>query len=514
MKNILISFDGTGNEASDAEQDRKYFGLGELEDSSISNVLKLHLLFGGDLKDQNQIDDQVCLYYSGVGTYGKKIKRVFNSMFGSQNLDVERIQKSARDDLKEIYQAGDRIFIFGFSRGAAIARQFASRYVSDIAIDQKQPVQFMGVFDTVASIGIPNLDDDQMPVSDVVFEDRHISPAIETALHLLALDEKRKAFYPTLMNKEKDRVTEVWFSGAHSDIGGGFRKDGLSDITLQFMLDFIQEKNYGLQIYNPNEIDYKSLLPAQEKFKIDYTDVMINPNPFGQCHQQKRPYFTSKLTLDDRPLMVMENDEPCSDKALLYHTVIERIHGDKDYKPQSLVHEEHEIVMPNRKRLSYDGLQEHVRLGRQPLERLNKGDVRDVRVYANQQYNPSGVLLMPGQKYGFVVDTKRTWYDSSIVATARGWDVDDPNVDLGWFAETAIKWKEDERRIPAANWFELCAAVGRSEDELFQILKFTGDGGSELVVQTKGEFCPFANDLIDRYHNNLGFIDIQIRRLA
>ncbi len=511
MKNIILSFDGTGNEASDAEQGREFFGLGELDDSSISNVLKLHLMFGGDLKDQNQFEDQVCLYYSGVGTYGKRFKRAFNRLFGLQNQDVDRIQENAREDLRRIYQTGDKIFIFGFSRGAAIARQFASRYVQAIAGDQVKPIKFLGVFDTVASIGTLNLDNDEIPVSDVVFEDRYISPEIENALHLLALDEKRKAFLPTLMNKE-DRVTEVWFSGAHSDIGGGYRKDGLSDIPLQFMMDYIREKDFGLKVFNPNQIDYESLLPGEEKFKIDYTDVMMNPNPLSQSHQQSRPYFTSKLTLGDRPVMVMEDDEPGSDMALVYHTVAKRIYGDQDYKPQSLVHEKHMILRPNGEMVVHNGLQDHIRIGKPSPEELPAGEEKRVRVYANQRYNSSGVMLKPGQKYCFLVEPGQTWYDSSIVADARGWDVGDESIDLGWFREIAIKRKEDDRRVPDANWFELCGAVGEREDGLFRIMNHLCGEGNEFDADTKGEFCPFANDITDRYHNNLGFIDIWIRR--
>jgi hypothetical protein len=315
------------------------------------------------------------------------------------------------------------------------------------------------------------------------------------------------------MNKES-RVKEVWFSGAHSDIGGGYRKDGLSDISLQYMLESIREQDCGLRIFNPNQIEYKALLPEEEKCKIDYTDVMMNPNPFAECHQQKRPYFSSKLTLGDRTLMVIEDDEPCSDTPLVYHSVAKRIQGDQDYKPQSLVHEEHLIVMPNGAERKANGLQEHIRIGRPALKILTADEEWNVRVYANQHYNQSGVLLKPGQKYCFLVSPNSTWYDSDIVAGTDGWDVDDQNIDLGWFTEIAIARKEDERRLPGANWFELCGAVGEREDELFQVLNFLQGDGATLEVNTTGEFCPFANDLMDRYHNNLGYIDLVIKCIA
>lgn len=115
------------------------------------------------------------------------------------------------------------------------------------------------MFDTVASIGLPNLSDDDLPDYDVKFQGRFtISPAINEALHLVSIDENRKAFKPTLMNQDS-RVTEVWFPGVHSDIGGGYLRDFLSDVTLEFMLNHIKRKYGGVKIFPPNEVEYSSL---------------------------------------------------------------------------------------------------------------------------------------------------------------------------------------------------------------------------------------------------------------
>jgi hypothetical protein len=96
------------------------------------------------------------------------------------------------------------------------------------------------VFDTVAATrGSLDLNPDTYPASGIVFENGTIGKNIEKAVHLVSIDEKRLAFQPTLFNKD-DRVTEVWFSGVHSDVGGGYWYDGLSDITLKFMIDSIK----------------------------------------------------------------------------------------------------------------------------------------------------------------------------------------------------------------------------------------------------------------------------------
>ena len=123
MKNLIFCFDGTSNDPSDSTEEKT--STGGIKDSSISNILKLHLLFGGDLHDENAHGlPQLSLYYSGVGTYGSKFKQILNA--GLSLKDPGRIIKEAKKDLKAHYQTGDKIFIFGFSRGAAIARKFAS----------------------------------------------------------------------------------------------------------------------------------------------------------------------------------------------------------------------------------------------------------------------------------------------------------------------------------------------------------------------------------------------------
>ncbi|MBW1792226.1 MAG: DUF2235 domain-containing protein, partial [Deltaproteobacteria bacterium] len=227
-KNITICFDGTCNHPRDARQEREWFGRGEIEDSSITNIVKLHLLLGGNLLNTALNAGQHSFYYSGIGTYGTHLQRLFNVVFAPENLDVGRIVRKAREDLAAVWEKGDAVHLFGFSRGAALARRFAAILLHNGLPGMKEipSIRFLGVFDTVASLGLPNLDDEEKPVSDVVFENHTVAANVREALHLVALDENRIAFQPTLMNMDK-RVTEIWFPGAHSDIGGGFFHDGL-----------------------------------------------------------------------------------------------------------------------------------------------------------------------------------------------------------------------------------------------------------------------------------------------
>jgi hypothetical protein len=118
----------------------------------------------------------------------------------------------------------------------------------------RDAVQVVGVFDTVAFVAngfmrtLSNLagGDDERPE----FNNVRLSPSVKYGYHALALDEERKAFEPTLWQLPKDsdladpkkqkrrniEMQQVWFSGVHSDIGGGLEKPYLSDITLAWMI--------------------------------------------------------------------------------------------------------------------------------------------------------------------------------------------------------------------------------------------------------------------------------------
>ena len=132
---LVFSFDGTGNEPADAE--------GFRQDESISNVLKLHLLLGGGIDPQPpepapEGSRQRAFYYNGIGTRqdGTNVpllgrlysagRRVVNLALAPTFSDAQQILEEAAADLAEVYAPGDRIVLFGFSRGAALARKFAT----------------------------------------------------------------------------------------------------------------------------------------------------------------------------------------------------------------------------------------------------------------------------------------------------------------------------------------------------------------------------------------------------
>lgn len=114
-------------------------------------------------------------------------------------------------------------------------------------------IRLVGVWDTVGSLGIPDglfipqlrKINDSINTDLYGFLDTDLSPRVQAAYHALAIDEHRKPFLPTLwtdptdgtqrININETNVEQVWFAGAHCNIGGGYADSKLSDITLQWM---------------------------------------------------------------------------------------------------------------------------------------------------------------------------------------------------------------------------------------------------------------------------------------
>ncbi|MGB0938173.1 MAG: phospholipase effector Tle1 domain-containing protein [Colwellia sp.] len=331
MAKLIFCFDGTCNSAQDWDD----FFI----DSSISNILKLHLLFGGQLNPRNAINEQIpqqhSFYYSGVGTRGSWFKRKLNALFAPSNGDIDEIINEAQSDLNKHFETGDEIFIFGFSRGAAIARMFAAHL--------PYPVKFIGVFDTVsAQTSSLDLDPQSYPSSDIVFENGSLGAHVEEALHLVSLDEQRVVFQPTLFNKD-ERVTEVWFAGAHSDIGGSYWYDGLADICLQFMIDNIA--NY-LTVLLPTEVNYSNLKPAGAIDSICLDDLSIKPLYNGKLHHEHRTSINA-MTLSPRLMRINLNDKATSEPAILHYSVIERFNAVSNYRPYSLRNTKFKVLHKN-----------------------------------------------------------------------------------------------------------------------------------------------------------------------
>jgi uncharacterized protein (DUF2235 family) len=176
------------------------------------------------------------------------------------------------------YRPGDRIFLFGFSRGAYAVRSLAGiidrvgllradsaternvmlayRYYQSVErrageaafherfCHPKVEVEMIGVFDTVKALGV------RLPLvwrwseKEHRFHNHHLSPVVRHGFHALARDETRAVFRPVLWDTGSSpatRVEQVWFRGTHGDVGGhlnGYEPARpLANIPLVWMLD-------------------------------------------------------------------------------------------------------------------------------------------------------------------------------------------------------------------------------------------------------------------------------------
>ena len=527
-KLLIFSFDGTSNEPSDAKQDVDYKGA--KEDDNITNVLKFHLMLGGDLLPKKSGSDYVSnwsdtdqrvFYYHGVGTYGSRLKRLYNTILSAEKSDVATILRNAMEDFKGSYEIGDKLLVTGFSRGSALARRFVAlvekNHVKKAESDQKyadiEKFVYEALYDTVASIGFPNMSKSDRPDSDVVFENGHTLPGnVIKALHCISMDDKRHAFQPTLMNFQKGVVHEVWFAGAHSDVGGGYYRDRLSDMSLEYYLQWISDNIPEVKCSMPTEDMLRKAIPEDVDYEIGMDDLMRNPSPFGKNHQQDRFPVLDWFTLTDRLCCVIENDKPTDRRPLVHWSVASRINGDGDYRPKSLKNRKHTIVYSDGRLKDCTGLAQHIETPRSDLRYFAKPDGQtgvqkeEVLAFANQLYNHSGLMLEKGTTYRFSVDKDQNWYDGTIKCGPEGWNRGNVKKRI---VELGIALLEPFRRVPDADWFCLCGCITDDENS-FEI----GKGPVEVKIKKSGEFLPFANDKRTHYGNNEGKMKIVVQRIS
>ena len=349
-KIIVFSFDGTGNEPSDAG--------GFIENESITNVLKLHLLMGGGMSGEagQVLGDgqgrQFAFYYNGIGTreegrsvplLGRAVSAI-NMMIAPSWGDANRILREAKSDFQDVYRNGDRVVVFGYSRGAALARKFVSQLLNGERYSGVG-VAFLGVFDTVAAMnGIQRRGEDV--ATDVLFENGTLHGGVVRAVHIVALDEDRVLFRPTLINKDRDpnnkRITEVWLPGIHGDVGGGYWHDGLSDVALDFMIEeCVRTLKNNISICCQHSRDDISNLLNQlrgqdeELAGIDVDDVISRPLINGPVHAHSGALVRAGGR-ECRFVRVNEDDRASGCPPLVHRSVLDRFRKVPAYRPPAL----------------------------------------------------------------------------------------------------------------------------------------------------------------------------------
>lgn len=258
MKRLVVCCDGTWNKP---------------DNETITNVEKVARTVQSDPTATGG-DYQLVYYVSGVGAGSYEADRVLGGAFG---FGLFHNVIACYRFLAQNYEPGDEIFIIGFSRGAYTARSVAGmvgrvglltkvslveeRLPAAVDFYQRKDmpegafgasvdefkhdhchlakVDFLGVFDTVGAFGVPGFE--RLAPR---FHDVQLSGQVLRARQALAIDERRLKFAPAFWESPAEppgaptddkRVKQVWFEGAHSDVGGGYRETGLSDTSLLWM---------------------------------------------------------------------------------------------------------------------------------------------------------------------------------------------------------------------------------------------------------------------------------------
>jgi len=319
-KNIVILLDGTSNQIS----------------AKRTNVLRLY----GTLKKS---DEQLVYYDPGVGTFGadtaffaywRKAVEILGLLTG---WGLDHNVKEAYRFLVENYERGDggetrdRIYIFGFSRGAYCARVLAGfvhafglmerrnlnlldyvyRAYKDISGDDERqeqrendksfdeirlherilapdrpPIRLLGLFDTVATI----IEHGYRGFRFRSHAFTKTNPSVESVRHAVAMHEKRTLYQAKLWPEDQpyrpnrfdansatpQDAREVWFAGAHTDVGGGQpeAESQLAKIPLHWMIE--QTKATGL-LYNTRTVNEIVLGTNPEK-------AYVAPDPHAAMH--------------------------------------------------------------------------------------------------------------------------------------------------------------------------------------------------------------------------------------
>lgn len=354
-KNIVICLDGTGNKFGEEN----------------TNIVKLFRVL-------KRNTTQICYYDPGVGTLGDPkykssiAKTLYKGLGQAFGLGLIENMVQAYSFLMENYQNGDRVYIFGFSRGAYTARVLAGFIHSIGLLDsgcnnlipyaltlyrakktdfalmarfkktygRNININFLGLWDSVSTFG--------WIYSPVFLPFTTNNPSVEVIRHALAIDEKRAFFQPMLWGRkhqDKQDIKEVWFAGVHSDIGGGYPEceSGLAKVTLQWMINEAKGNTQNLTV---NKYPLKIEAKEYDRYVMGKgSDAKyIAPNPLAEQHEslqgawrwvQNIPRSVWSVKEEREVLRTAPDYREIAPDSTLHSSVLERIE-ETNYKPAAL----------------------------------------------------------------------------------------------------------------------------------------------------------------------------------
>ena len=359
-KNIVLFSDGTNNRG----------GMGR-----DTNVWRLYKMLDNDSKN-------IAFYDDGVGTERSTPIKILGLVFG---YGLSRNVLDLYIYLASHYEEGDHIYLFGFSRGAftvrllanlidfaglpggndwkskpltlkKIAKESFEAYKQKVKklkgnyspekLDDKRlcqinsgyqsvPIRCIGVWDTVNATGVP--------INEVrilllrwwpYVQDKsikHLPLCVKTGFHALAIDEARKTFSPTLWDEATlaadQYVEQVWFAGVHSNVGGGYPKDSLAQVSLEWMIGRLEM----LQSLEKSKSDNHGLL-----FNAKRKNLREDADVHGKLYDS-RAGLSAFHRYQPRDLSSLYKGKTGNEASLIHESVLQRIDNATNFYAPCLI---------------------------------------------------------------------------------------------------------------------------------------------------------------------------------
>jgi len=355
MKKIIVCCDGTWDKPGNKDR-------GTIVKTNVQKIYEAISCSNGNM-------EQVKFYGQGVGT-GFSFRDHF--LGGGTGLGIDSNIMDAYKFLMWNYQPSDEVYLFGFSRGAYTVRSLAGfirncgimqpnylhlmdeayhlyrdrsalthpdgdlmkAFKKSYGIDKEETfIKFLGVWDTVGALGIP-LKWFRRFNQKYQFHDVKVSSQILYAYHALAIDERRGIFAPTLWevgaqaaSSLNPQVSEqVWFPGVHSNIGGGYCDAGLSDMTLQWMIE--KAHNTGLAF----DATCTSNIQSKSTGELRNSALGI----YRVMGKIRRPINNGIAVRTDEETGQRKNEKVIRNETIHY-SCFERMHKNRKYQPHNVL---------------------------------------------------------------------------------------------------------------------------------------------------------------------------------
>jgi len=349
-KNLVLLSDGTGQRG----------GVGYE-----TNIWRLYKALS-----INHPDQMIC-YDDGVGSQKSRVSKILGGMAA---IGLDHNVRELYTFLVRHWKPGDRIYLFGFSRGAFTVRiladlislcgiikmhpdilseerlttlvktaytatlkayyhpKYARAFREQFSWKDETKIQFIGVWDTVGAIGLP-FRQARFSMHNWIeygFRGHALNKDVQYIAHAISIDDCRETFHPVILDERidtsPDRINQVWFSGVHSNIGGGYPKNQLSRITLDWIIEQVKSA------------DTRSMLPSSQCLQfepVEIDSISREKDPHGRLYNSREGLAAAFrfLPRDMEEIRATYTEQ----KAEIHPAVFDRIKQNTDgYSPHNL----------------------------------------------------------------------------------------------------------------------------------------------------------------------------------